>query len=156
MNPRTWKEKKVFVGNKTISEPITAHKTHLTNPNESLWQSVIARPDSACIALAVNDSIKQSFVLSGVLDSVSYTPKSIKVQLPDGNTEILKLKGDMPWSKGESFELLKFVDINFDGYSDLQVFNNAGATNFSMTLTYMTRTKVVWFIQKNFQVVLLP
>ncbi|HJW17710.1 MAG TPA: hypothetical protein VJ499_11345 [Flavisolibacter sp.] len=96
--------------------------------NKTIWQKIVARPDSVPVEVAINDNLKAAMTISGNLNTSYYEPKTIRVLFSNHTKQDIKIIGTIVlWQKGKLRPYLKMEDVNFDGHADFQVFDNDGA-----------------------------
>jgi hypothetical protein len=124
--------------------PFSANDSLAIN-NELIWARVSAQPDSAMIALPELNGKQATLIISGKLDSLYYAPGKITICSVGKADQVLTIKasGGLWTGGGRYYPLLKFEDMNFDGFRDLQVFDNAGGTGnvWYVTFLYDPETK---------------
>ena len=112
----------------SIKQPDITVKSDAEPGNEVLWRNITHKPDSVYTLIRISDTLKASLVISGRLHDEYYDPEKINVAFPDGRKQELTVTGNaMMWQEWQK-PYLKFQDINFDGHTDLHLFDNAGAT----------------------------
>jgi hypothetical protein len=112
-----------------ITLPAIADQNPIETSNENIWKQIVKRPDSVAVPFTINNSLQAALNISGELDTSYFKPKTIRVVFSNHQHQDLQIKGNaVLWEEGRTRPYIKLEDINFDGYADLHVFDNAGAT----------------------------
>jgi hypothetical protein len=111
-----------------ISLPAIADQNPIETSNENIWKRIVQRPDSVSVSVIINNSLQAALTISGELDTSYFEPKTIRVVFSNNQHQDLQIMGNVVvWEEGRSRPYIKLEDINFDGFADLHVFDNAGA-----------------------------
>jgi hypothetical protein len=145
----------------THKKPANEQQDNSKADNETLWQRIVARPDSVPVTVSINDSVNVFLVISGKLLSDSeitvYTPKLILATFSNGIKQELPVKS-LGLVKSESgfFPLILTDDLNFDGLHDLRIFDNAGATGNFWYYTWLYDKRKGFVFSKLFSEICAP
>jgi hypothetical protein len=98
--------------------------------NKEIGLQMNTRPDSMTFAMHSLDGLQGSLYISGSGDHY-YSVKKVRVDFSDGRQQELQIDTSMilTWTEGgERYPYIRFEDLNFDGSTDLLLFDNSGAT----------------------------
>jgi hypothetical protein len=99
--------------------------------NKEILLQMNTRPDSMTFDIHTLDGVQGTLYISGSSDAGFYGVKKIRVAFPDGRRQELPVDSSMilTWTGGgERYPYIRFEDLNFDGSTDLLLFDNSGAT----------------------------
>jgi hypothetical protein len=130
----------------TNSQPIQVKQAIQSWSNEDLWESFSKTKSAASFSLNINEQLPvYDFKIVGKLKSNNLLPMYVEVK--SNGRIIQKLKAldkfdneregwDVEWDF-EHANIVEVVDINFDGYLDLRLLYNTGATGNNWYGTYL-------------------
>lgn len=108
--------------------PIQATSKGLEMNNKTPWKGFAEKPDSVALSLSIKDSAAAMLVLSGRMQLDYYRPETFTVTYADNSKQSFSITDSILWGDGQRLAYIRVDDINFDGFADLLLFNNAGAT----------------------------
>ena len=129
--------------------------------NNYLWQSFVNTKSHAIFSAKINDKLSPfKFKIVGQLkndnrtnpDDAYFLPSYVEIYDSSKSKAIQKLKAKdkfddsgFGWGRG-GCDYVQMVDINFDGYLDLRLFDNAGATGNDWYATYIYKPDLRKFV----------
>jgi len=145
-------DQNVFDKTKTVSEnneeKLLTKKIEVPWSNNALWDSIERTKSYADFSAKINDALpKYNFKLVGRLKEKGYFyPTQIEIYKPSEKKPIQILRGKNRFDNhGYGFDegdlsladLVQLADINFDGYLDLRILFNTGATGNNWYASYL-------------------
>ena len=114
--------------------------------NPQLWKSFDANKTHASFSVRINQRLPEfNFIIVGLLKGDDFYPSHIRITSAADGKLIQELKakdhfdnhGEGWWRNNVFADIIEFVDLNNDGYLDLRVLFEAGATGNNWCATYI-------------------